>query len=134
MTITRASNKLRSSTRKQGNCNNDDLEHRAEAEQFYRALATVGAEVRVGMEASGHAGWFERLLAELSFELWMGDAAKIAAKRVRKQKTDRLDAQHILTLMVKDDFPKIWVPSWENRTCDNCSGIAIAWCRRARGS
>jgi hypothetical protein len=33
------------------------------------------------------------LLAELNFELWMGDAAKIAAKRVRKQKTDRLDAQ-----------------------------------------
>jgi transposase len=91
------------------------LGHREEAEQFYRALATTGAKVRVGMEASGHAGWFERLLAELNFELWMGDAAKIAAKRVRKQKTDRLDAQHILTLMVKDDFPKIWVPSWENR-------------------
>lgn len=91
------------------------LGHREEAEQFYRALATVGAKVRVGMEASGHAGWFERLLAELNIELWMGDAAKIAAKRVRKQKTDRRDAQHILTLMVKDDFPKIWVPSWENR-------------------
>jgi hypothetical protein len=27
----------------------------------------------------------------------------------------RRDAQHILTLMVKDDFLKIWVPSWENR-------------------
>ena len=56
------------------------------------------------MEASGHAGWFERLLAELNFELWMGDAAKIAARRVRKQKTDRLDALRILTLTVKDDF------------------------------
>ena len=41
------------------------------------------------MEASGHARWFERLLAELNFELWMGDAAAIRAKRVRKQKTDR---------------------------------------------
>jgi transposase len=91
------------------------LKHRKEAEQFYRALATAGARVRAGMEASGHAGWFERLLAELNFELWMGDAAKIAAQRVRKQKTDRLDAQHILKLMLKDDFPKIWVPSWENR-------------------
>jgi transposase len=91
------------------------LGHREEAEQFYRALAMAGAKVRVGMEASGHAGWFERLLAELNIELWMGDAAKIAAKRVRKQKTDRRDAQHILTLMVKDDFPKIWVPSWDNR-------------------
>ena len=69
----------------------------------------------MGMEASGHAAWFERLLAELKFELWMGDAAVIRAKRVRKQKTDRQDAQHILKLMLKDDFPKTWVPSWENR-------------------
>jgi len=91
------------------------LKHREEAEQFYRTLAAAGAKVRVGMEASGHAGWFEHLLAELNFELWMGDAAKIAAKRVRKQTTDRLDAQHILHLLLKDDFPKIWVPSWENR-------------------
>ncbi len=50
----------------------------------------------MGMEASGHARWFERLLAELSFELWIGDAAEIKAKRVRKQKTDRQDAQHIM--------------------------------------
>jgi len=28
--------------------------------------------VRVGMEASGHARWFERLLNELQFELWIG--------------------------------------------------------------
>ncbi|MGO8793426.1 MAG: hypothetical protein ACLQLC_01275, partial [Candidatus Sulfotelmatobacter sp.] len=56
------------------------------------------------------------------FELWMGDAAKIAAKRVRKQKTDRRDAQHILTLMLKDDFPKIWMPSWEIFLGNNNSG------------
>jgi len=31
----------------------------------------------VGTEASGHARWFERLLAELQLELWIGDAAKI---------------------------------------------------------
>ena len=67
------------------------------------------------MEASGHARWFERLLAELQLELWIGDAARIQSKRGRKQKTDRQDAQHILKLMLKDDFPKIWVPSWENR-------------------
>ena len=36
--------------------------HREEAEQFYRGLAAVGQQVRVGMEASGHARWFERLL------------------------------------------------------------------------
>jgi len=91
------------------------LQHREEAEKFYRDLAAQGMKVRVGMEASGHARWFERLLAELNFELWIGDAAEIRTKRVRKQKTDRQDAQLILKLMLKDDFPRIWVPSWENR-------------------
>jgi transposase len=91
------------------------LEHREEAEKFYRELAVQGMKVRVGMEASGQARWFERLLAELNIELWIGDATEIARKRERKQKTDRQDAQHILHLLLKDDFPQIWVPSWENR-------------------
>ncbi len=91
------------------------LQHREEAESFYRELAARGVRVRVGMEASGHARWFERLLGELQIELWIGDAAEIQSKRVRKQKTDRQDAQLILKLMLKDDFPRIWVPSWENR-------------------
>jgi hypothetical protein len=50
------------------------------------------------MEASGQARWFERLLSELHFELWIGDAADIRTRRVRKQKTDRQDAQLILQL------------------------------------
>jgi transposase len=91
------------------------LEHREEAEKFYRGLGVQGMKVRVGMEASGQARWFERFLGELKFELWIGDATEIARKRERKQKTDRQDAQHILRLMLKDDFPQIWVPSWENR-------------------
>src|SRR5215475_15649670 len=91
------------------------LRHREEAEKFYRELAAQQKKVRVGMEASGHARWFERLLWELQFELWIGDAAEIRTKRVRKQKTDRQDAQLILKLMLEDRFPQIWVPSWENR-------------------
>src|SRR5438270_5507987 len=41
------------------------LTHREEAEQFYRTLKT--RRMRIGMEASGHARWFERLLMELQF-------------------------------------------------------------------
>jgi len=52
-------------------------QHREEAERFYRELAAQGAQVRVGMEASGQAGWFERLRGELQFELRIGDAAEI---------------------------------------------------------
>jgi transposase len=98
-----------------GDCGKRRLEHPEEAEKFYRDLAAQGMKVRLGMEGSGHARWFERLLAELNFELWIGDAAEIARKRERKQKTDRQDAQHILHLLLKDDFPQIWMPSWENR-------------------
>jgi transposase len=67
------------------------------------------------MEASGHARWFERLLGELRFELRIGDAAEIRTKRVRKQKTDRQDAQLMLRLLLEDRFPKVRVPNWENR-------------------
>ena len=89
------------------------LSHREEAEQFYGSLA--GQQVRVGMEACGHYPWFERLLAELGFELWLGDAAEIRASVVRQQKTDRRDAEHLQVLLREDRFPRIWVPSLEER-------------------
>jgi transposase len=69
----------------------------------------------VGIEACGHTRWFEGLLAELQIELWLGNPAKIAAQRVRKQKTDRGDAQQLLQLLLEDRFPKLWTPSAENR-------------------
>ena len=96
-----------------GECGERRLRHRAEAEEFYRELK--GKQVRVGIEATGHSRWFERLLAELNFEVWIGDPAQIRAKQVRKQKNDRRDAEHILKLMVKDDFPRIWAVTPENR-------------------
>jgi transposase len=71
--------------------------------------------VRVGMEATGYSRWFERLLAELGIQVWIGDAAEIKRKRVRKQKTDRLDAQLLLKLLLENNFPEIWIPSPENR-------------------
>jgi hypothetical protein len=71
------------------------------------------------MEASGHARWFERWLAERNCELWIGDATEIARKRECKQKADRQDAQHILRLLLKDDFAQIWVPknTWFSPIC-----------------
>jgi len=86
-----------------------------EAEKFYRDLKLRGVQVQVGMEATGYSRWFERLLAELDFEVWIGDPAEIQARRVKKQKTDRKDAQLLLQLMVEDRFPRIWVPSPQNR-------------------
>src|SRR5438477_6110538 len=96
-----------------GECGERRLTHREEAEQFYGMLKE--RSVLVGMEASGHARWFERLLSDLQFELWIGDASEIRTKRVRKQKTDRQDAQLLLRLMIEDRFPRIWVADAENR-------------------
>jgi transposase len=99
-----------------GECGERQLNHgEGEAEQFYRDLQQRAIRVRVGMEATGYSRWFERLLAELGFELWIGDPAGIKAKRVKKQKTDRKDAQLLLRLMREDNFPRIWVPGPENR-------------------
>ncbi len=86
-----------------------------EAEKFYRELTARGVSVRVGMEATGYSRWFERLLMELGIEVWIGDAAKIKAKRIRKQKTDRQDAQLLLKLLLENNFPRVWVPSPKNR-------------------
>jgi hypothetical protein len=71
--------------------------------------------VRVGMEATGYSRWFERLLAELGFELWIGHPAQIKAKRVKKQKYDREDARLLLRPMRENNFPQVWVPNPENR-------------------
>jgi len=99
-----------------GEYGEQELNHsEGQAEKFYRDLKQRGICVRVGMEATGYSRWFERLLAELGFELWIGDPAEIKAKRVKKQKYDREDARLLLRLMREDNFPKIWVPSPENR-------------------
>jgi len=90
------------------------LEHeQGQARRFYEALR--GQAVRVGMEAVGNSQWFEQLLEELGHELWIGDAAQIRRLVVRTQKTDRRDAEHILTLLRDGRFPRLWVPSPELR-------------------
>jgi transposase len=85
---------------------------RSEAIQFYRQLQ---GKVLVGMEGCGNTLWFERLLAELGHELWLGDAGKIRTLEVRKQKTDRRDAELLLRLLEEGRFPRLWVPNLEQR-------------------
>jgi transposase len=99
-----------------GECGEQELNHsEGRAERFYRGLQQRGIRVRVGMEATGYSRWFERLLAELGIEIWIGDPAEIKAKRVKKRKTDRNDALLLLRLLRENNFPQIWVPDPENR-------------------
>jgi len=85
------------------------LEHEnGEARAFYSSLPKPA---RVGMEATGYAQWFERMLAEQGHELWIGHASEIRAGVIRKQKTDARDAAHLLRLLLEKRFPRIWIPS-----------------------
>jgi len=77
-----------------------ELLHAGDAvEQFYR---TLPRPVTVGIESTGYALWFHELMQHLGHTLLVGEAAKIRAMVVRKTKTDRRDAQHLLDLL-KDD-------------------------------
>src|SRR5260370_6081956 len=76
-------------------------------EEFYAALP---GPVTIGIESTGYATWFHTLMQRLGHTLLVGDAAKIRAMVMRKTKTDRRDALHILDLLRHDRFPLIWVP------------------------
>jgi len=110
------------------------LEHESgEARAFYAALSSP---VRVGIEATGHTRWFERMLAELGHELWIGDAAEIRASMVRKQKTDARDAAHLLDLLLSERFPRIWRPTLEERDLRQLvwHRQKLVWMRNAVGN
>jgi transposase len=110
------------------------LEHAdGEARAFYAGLQ---GPVRVGIEATGHTRWFERMLAELGHELWIGDAAQIRAAMVRKQKTDARDAAHILQLLVEERFPRIWRPTLAERDLRQLvwHRQKLVWMRNAVGN
>jgi len=83
-----------------------------QAKSFYGQLT---APALIGMEATGNSQWFIELVQDLGHELWVGDAAAIRASYVRKQKTDRRDAAHILKLVVEGRFPRLWTPDQEQR-------------------
>jgi transposase len=53
-------------------------------------------------------------LVELGHEFLLGDPSAIHASNPRRQKTDKRDARHLLTLLVEDRFPVVWQPPREN--------------------
>ena len=83
-----------------------------QAEQFYRSL---GEAALIGIEACGNSHWFIDLVQRLGHEIRIGDAAKIRASYVRKQKTDKRDAGHILKLLLEKRFPRLWTPDAASR-------------------
>ena len=102
-------------TTEEGEIRQTELDH-AKANQvraFYQQFKAD--QVVVGFESSGYAAWFEELLEELGCEIWVGQASAIRQFARRRQKNDRRDADLILELMVRGDFPRIHRYSAESR-------------------
>jgi transposase len=72
-------------------------------------------EVIIGIEACGYTNWFEELTEQLGHQLLVGDAAEIRRLARRRQKNDRRDANLILELLVRDEFPTLFRYSRESR-------------------
>jgi transposase len=89
------------------------LHGNGEARRFYESLR--GQSVVVGIESCGNTLWFEQMLAEMEHRLAIGDAARIRAHVVRRQKNDDRDALNILELLETERFPALWVPGAEER-------------------
>jgi transposase len=70
--------------------------------------------VIVGIEACGYSEWFERMLQDLGHEVWVGDATKIRRRARSRQKTDRRDAELLIDLLLKEEFPRINRLSFES--------------------
>jgi transposase len=99
--------------RETGEAGDQKLVHEPGAvEKFYRQFP---AGTRIGMEATGNCQWFVELVNGLGHKVLVGDAAKIRASDSRQQKHDKRDARLLLQLLVEDRFPRIWVPSREQK-------------------
>jgi transposase len=96
-----------------GQIHQRDLHHyKDDIRAFYSQLS---GEVIVGLETSGYSAWFEQMLEELGHKVWTGDAAEIRRRASSRHKNDRRDADHILSLMLRGEFPRLHRPLPESR-------------------
>ena len=83
-----------------------DLAH--DLEQVRKFYTTLPEPAIVGIEASTRAVWFENMLFESGHKLLVGDPVLIRKRAVSRHKNDRRDAELILQLMMRDEFPALW--------------------------
>ena len=73
--------------------------------KFYSSLPEPAI---VGIEASARATWFEELLFETGHTLFVGNPVLIRKRATSRHKSDRRDAELILELLLRGEFPAIW--------------------------
>ncbi len=62
----------------------------------------------VGIEASSKMAWFENMLFETGHKLFVGNPVLIRKRATSRHKNDRRDAELILELLMRNEFPAIW--------------------------
>lgn len=82
------------------------LFHDIEKVREYYSSIERGAVI--GIEASSRAGWFERIIAEAGHKLLVGNPVSIRKTALSRHKNDRVDAEHMLWLLMRNEFPAIW--------------------------
>lgn len=94
-----------------GETRTETLMHNLEkVQQFYQSLPPA----IIGIEATGKATWFEQLVAQNNHTLLVGNPNLIRKKAVSRHKSDKRDAELILGLLLKGDFPALWQRTREN--------------------
>lgn len=73
--------------------------------EFY---SSIGGPAIVGVEASTRAAWFENIVSEAGHSLLVGNPVSIRKTALSRHKNDRVDAEHMLWLLMRDEFPAIW--------------------------
>jgi transposase len=79
---------------------------------FYRKC---GKDAVIGTEATGSLWWFEKLLFDNGMELKIGDPRLIRRAALSRHKNDFRDAETILDLLVRGQFPTITPRSKKSR-------------------
>ena len=83
-----------------------DLAHNVD--DIRRFYASLPGPAIVGIEASAKAIWFENMLFETNHKLLVGNPVLIRKRATSRHKNDHRDAELILKLLLRDEFPAIW--------------------------
>lgn len=73
--------------------------------EFYQSFSEPAV---IGIEASAKATWFENMLFETGHKLFVGNPVLIRKRATSRHKNDRRDAELILNLLMRDEFPALW--------------------------
>ena len=83
-----------------------DLKH--DLERVRKFYSSFNEPAVIGVEASAKAEWFENMLFETGHKLFVGNPVLIRKRATSRHKNDHRDAELILELLLRDEFPAIW--------------------------